>query len=419
VRFLVTDSPTAALTETALPGRAELDVVEDHSFYCEVWARSNPDNPFDLDGGTLDLQFNPAYGKILSVESVNANWTGGSDGIVDNVAGTLTGLTRTDATPSQGDDEWVLFARVQFSGMAPVDEVNHAFGPYNAGLALTQMTLIEAGSPQPASLVAADTAKVYAVIYDVNDDAAVNGSDFSFFSAAYGGTVGSAESPNGPYYTWADFDGSGRVLSGDLSWFSPVYRKSTSAIDFYDMPNRYRPSAGPQGIRPNSNAHCYAVRIPLPGEGAPAAASAAQSPLAATSIVSAAPGPSTAVVPDVAIPSPQKNQLATLVSSAAVLMADSATRTREAAVDQLFASSTPAPIAPVANGKEAAAQAAAGKTQQAALYDAALAKSLDEILRNASLPAAKKTTTLSALAPASIGLDHNLVDVLVKDQLKN
>ena len=249
VRFVVTDSPTVALTQSTLPSQAELDVVEDHPFYGELWVRSHPGSALCLGGGSVDLQFNPAYGQVLSVEPVNANWTGGNDGIIDNAAGTLTGLTRTDATPSQGDDEWVLFARVDFAGKAPVDEVNHAFGPYNAELAVAQSTLTVAGSPQPASVVA-DAAKVYAVVYDINDDGRVNSGDFSYFSVAYGGTVCAAESPTGPFCTWADFDGSGRVLSGDLSWLSTVYRKYTSEIDFYDMPSRYRPLAGPTGARP-------------------------------------------------------------------------------------------------------------------------------------------------------------------------
>ena len=281
--------------------------------------------------------------KVLSVEPVNANWTGGSDGIIDNAAGTLTGLTRTDATPSQGDDEWVLFARVQFSGKAPVDEANHAFGPYNANLTLAQATLTVSGSLQPASVVA-DAAKVYAVIYDVNDDGRINSGDFSYFSAAYGGTVGSSESPTGPYYTWADFDGSGSVLSGDLSWLSPVYRKYTSEIDFYDMPNRYRPSAGPTGVRPDrrhallcgSYSSCSARMRPQ--------RALARNRCAASSTALASPGRTTTIVPGVTVLS-QQQEPACGVRVCLLLFSypEPGTRTREAAVDQLFACSAPLP----------------------------------------------------------------------------
>jgi hypothetical protein len=243
-RLILLDSPTAGLTTTTLPEQAELHIVEDHGFYGEVWVRSNPGNPANIGGGAVNLSFNPAYGRIVSVESVNANWTSGNDGTVDNTTGTLTGLTRADTTPSAGDDEWVLFARVQFSGKAPVAEAAHTFGPYDLGLGMTLAEFNVSGGTYAANDAGSDDAQVYSVIYDVDDSGRILGGDFGVFSAAYRTTVGGAEPP---YSAWADFDGSGKVLGGDFGMFSGVYRKYTYEIDFSQLPARYRPAGWTSG----------------------------------------------------------------------------------------------------------------------------------------------------------------------------
>lgn len=275
VRFLLLDSPTAGLTATTLPGQAELHVLEDHTFYGEVWVRSNQGNPANIGGGIVALSFSPTYGRIVSVEPVNANWTSGNDGVTDNAAGTLTGLTRTDATPSAGDDEWVLFARVQFSGKAPVDEAAHAFGPYDLSLNMTQADFTVSGGSHAANNAGADDAQVYSVIYDVDDSGRVLGGDFGVFSAAYRTTVGGAEPP---YSTWADFDGSGKVLGGDFGLFSGVYRKYTYEIDFSQLPSRYRPAGWTSG---------WSVRT-LIGGGSGATAQVEQVPMSAPLTAAAA-----------------------------------------------------------------------------------------------------------------------------------
>ncbi|MGD0901171.1 MAG: pre-peptidase C-terminal domain-containing protein, partial [Thermoguttaceae bacterium] len=242
VRLVVTDTSTAALTQTTLPAQAELDIVEDHPFYGEVWVQSNVTTKATIGGGSVNLNFNPAYGQILSVDPVNANWTGGSNGVIDNAAGTLTGLTRTSSSPATGVGNWVLFARVQFSGIGPVDKVSHAFGPYDAGLTITQDTFSASGTPIGGTVVA-DVARIYPVIYDVDNTGRITGGDFGVFAAAYRGTVGSPEDPvTGPFYTWADFDGNGRVTGGDFGYFAAVYRQYDSQIDFSELPPRYRPA---------------------------------------------------------------------------------------------------------------------------------------------------------------------------------
>ena len=244
MRFVLLDSPTPELITTTLPDQAELHIVEDHAFYGEVWVKSNPDSPSNIGGGTVDLSFDPGYGQIVSVEPFNANWTDGAPGVIDPVGGTLTGVSRSTTSPSAGDDEWVLFARVEFLGNAPVDEVAHAFGPYDVNVSLTPGEFELSYGNHVAEVTAADDAQIYSVIYDVDDSGRVLGGDFGLFAGAYRGNVGD---PEPPYYTWADFDGSGSVRGGDFGLFAGVYRQYTSNIDFSQIPERYRPAGWTSG----------------------------------------------------------------------------------------------------------------------------------------------------------------------------
>ena len=237
IQFLLVGTPSVGLIQTGLPDQAELHILEDHSFYGEAWVRSNPDSPSDITGGAVDLSFDPAYGEIVSVEPINANWSGGDNGVINNVAGTLTGLNRSATSPSVGDDEWVLFARIEFSGSAPVDEATHAFGPYDLDVSLTPGEFDLSYGSHVAE-VTADDAQIYSVIYDVDDSGRILGGDFGLFAGAYRGDVGD---PEPPYCTWADFDGSGSVKGGDFGLFAGVYREYTSNIDFSQIPERFRP----------------------------------------------------------------------------------------------------------------------------------------------------------------------------------
>jgi len=263
LRFVVLDAATPGTTATGLPEAANLHIVEDHSFFGEIWVRSNQDGPQYIAGGTVDLGFDPNYAEIVAVESLNANWTSGNDGVVGNDAGTLTGLTRTADTPALGDDEWVLFARVELKGKAPVDEVNHVFGPYDMALDVTDAELTVSGYSRDAQIVQQDGATSYCVIFDVDDSGRVVGGDFGLFSAAYRGTVGD---PEPPYYTWADFDGSGGVRGGDFGFFSGAYRKWCHEIDFGHLPERYRPAGWTEGASVRVQQAGGAQSIPVDGD---------------------------------------------------------------------------------------------------------------------------------------------------------
>ena len=467
VRFILTDIPTAGLIQSTLPSQAELDIVEDHPFYGEIWVRSNASNPINIGGGAVTVNFNPAYGKILSIEPVNANWTDSGKGIIDNAAGTLTGLTRQAVAPWLGDDEWVLFARVQISGKAPVDEVGHMFGPYDMNLVVAEANFTEMGITQPASVVA-DTAKSFAVIYDVDDNGRIISGDFGLFSAAYRGIVGSPEDPvTGPFYTWADFDGSGKVTSGDLGFFSGSYRKYTSEIDFYNMPERYRSPAGPIGVRPNDDTRVYAVRIPISASTESAVTS--ESP-AAVVVVSNAPAqascvaittslppvvPTAAVstyitstlqtpatveyvlpavsgseetIPQVATALPQRIPQANIpVASSAIavntlsaLAVNTVASPREAAVDRMFNN-------PVLQPKKSSVEYTVDKpivsnqAQRLALHDEVLKNTAVAFLSGSPQVAENNTSTYadeSNLVNRALNFDFNVVEVLAKAQLR-
>jgi len=239
-----------------------LHIVECHSFFGEVWVRSNQANPQDIAGGTVDLSFDPSYAEVVAIEPVNSNWSSG-DGTYNNVTGTITGLTRTADTPTSGDDQWVLFARVQFKGKAPVDQINHVFGPYDMALDVADAELTVSGYSRDAQIVQQDGAMSYCVIFDVDDSGRVVGGDFGLFSAAYRGTVGD---PEPPYYTWADFDASGKVRGGDFGFFSAAYRKWCHEVDFSHLPERCRPAEWTEGASVRVQHGSGAQSIALDGD---------------------------------------------------------------------------------------------------------------------------------------------------------
>ncbi|NLF18797.1 MAG: hypothetical protein GX595_16315, partial [Lentisphaerae bacterium] len=239
VRLEFTAEPSNTTSTPSLPAAANLAVLEDREFWADVYVRSNAVLNTWVFGGSLNMGFNPAYGRVVAVEPVGEHWQSGSNGTVNNTTGTITGITRTTGAPIGGDDEWVLFARVKFSGKAPVNEAAAQFGPYNMNASMTPGSFsMPFGSATP-TVAAGDGAYIYPVIYDVDDNGQILSGDMAVFSAAYRSTVGQLPEP--PYTRWADFDGNGKVLGGDLALLSAVYRLSTSQVSFEQMPARYRP----------------------------------------------------------------------------------------------------------------------------------------------------------------------------------
>ena len=55
MRLVLVEAPTSGATAPTLPDAAELGILEDHSFYAEMWVRSNPNAPANIAGGTMNM----------------------------------------------------------------------------------------------------------------------------------------------------------------------------------------------------------------------------------------------------------------------------------------------------------------------------------------------------------------------------
>jgi hypothetical protein len=231
------------VSRAQLPPADQLAILEGRSFWADIYVRSNEVLSSWVFGGSFDLSFDPAYGQVLTVEPVGEHWQQGTSGVIDNVGGTVTGISRDTGAPVGGEDEWVLLARVQFTGEATIDPLGSLGDPQSLNLAVTPSN-VDASFVSATPSVANDGGLVYPVIYDFDDSGVVLGGDLSYFSEAFGQAVGPAQPP---YTAWADFDGDRIVSETDRAWLAGAYRQSVGDIDFGQLPSRYRPSTWTSG----------------------------------------------------------------------------------------------------------------------------------------------------------------------------
>lgn len=194
-----------------------------NSYFIEVWIRSDPESIAAIGGGSVQMNFDPAVARVVAVEHGSV-FTTSPICSVDSVSGSLSigGYTnRADV----GDDEYVLLGRIEFQGVAAVDEIAHHAGPYAMGLTATD-------GPAPfetvdrtkiiAAFASLPTISIKAVIYDIDDNDSVDFGDFSYFVPAFGKPVGVAEPP---YVWWADFDGNNSIDFGDFGYFVTAFNR--------------------------------------------------------------------------------------------------------------------------------------------------------------------------------------------------
>ena len=238
VHLAVVETPTATDTVSDLPA-STAQVVEGHDFWVEAWVRSDPINPQPVEGGTVTLSYDTRYADALEIEHGGV-FTDSATGIIADASGQVLNLGGTTTRTDMGDDEYVLLGRVKMVGVAPVDQVGHAWGPYGLGLGAaegnTAFSLVGSGEV-PSDIQPVPSAEVLAVVYDVNDSGRVDVADFSLFAPAFPLHTGD---PEPPYTTWADFNDSGRVDVADFSLFAPVFGKYCDEITKAQLP----PSAG-------------------------------------------------------------------------------------------------------------------------------------------------------------------------------
>jgi hypothetical protein len=243
LRTVLVGEAGGEVSPSALPDPANLAIVEDHAFWADVYVRSHDVLNSWVFGGTFGLSFDPDTLQVLAVEPAGDHWQNGDNGVIDNLAGTVTGISRHTLAPLGGDDEWILLARVQLTGQAAIDAAAQQLGPFDAGLSLLPGSFdVPFGSAVPTAQ--SDGAFTYPVIYDFDNSGRVAGGDLSYFSAAFGQSVGPVQPP---YTAWADFDGNATVGESDKAWLAGAYRKAVSELSFGDMPAAHRPPGWTSG----------------------------------------------------------------------------------------------------------------------------------------------------------------------------
>ncbi|MHC4985034.1 MAG: C25 family cysteine peptidase, partial [Planctomycetota bacterium] len=248
VMFVPEATPEAI--QSSLPSEDHLHILEGRAFFAEIWVRSSEYDPMLISAATLDLSWDPTYARVVDVQTPSV-WTHGDTITIDQAAGTLTGVSRSVDAPVAGDDEWVLVARVELIGNAPLDAQTFELGPYDLGFEVVASEFDVAGRWLTGYTASTDLAQIHCLVYDIDDSLTVNATDIANFKLAMGHAVGEDEPP---YVRWGDFNQDGYVDASDLAWLRYAYGLSADEADFGHLPAGYRPGGWSDG---------YAVRMKL------------------------------------------------------------------------------------------------------------------------------------------------------------
>ncbi len=202
-----------------------------NEYLVEVWVKSR-----DLEGdgeailsGSLTLEFDPVVAQAIGFEFGSA-FTESQVHAIDLIDGTVEMSAGTLAT-DLGDDEYVMLGRVLFASESAIDPVGQLFGAKDTGLdreavpyAFEVVGL--GGVPTNFEVKTIDVLS-RAVIFDFDNDGAVNFGDVGFFLPALGEVVGGSEPP---YAVWADFNNDGSVNEDDLDLLTDAFGKGFDEI---------------------------------------------------------------------------------------------------------------------------------------------------------------------------------------------
>jgi len=248
VRLVRSTTATDAGGEAAALPDNELWLHEWEPYWAEIWVTTSATST-----GVVEVQLSLDYATTLtSADAVeyNTSFTPIGTPVIDDTAGTITGIHATTAVGGLGDDRPVLLARVRFiptaNDEAAVDVAGQSIGPYALTVTPTAASAaLDGGALHPADVAGANVA-LWAVPYDVDDSGMIDFGDFSFFTPVFGQSVSPAE----PFSWWADFDRSDLVDFGDFAFFSPNFAKSkpdASLVFPPNYPEAWRPPA-PGGL---------------------------------------------------------------------------------------------------------------------------------------------------------------------------
>ncbi|MCA9023062.1 MAG: hypothetical protein KDA74_23095, partial [Planctomycetaceae bacterium] len=187
-------------------------VSEWSSYWVEIWIDASSPTGQGVFSAAIDFDYNTQYTTATAIE-FGAAFTQNQAGSINDLTGTIRGLSAKTNTSGLGINNQLLFARIKFEPLAgdqvTLDLSGKSIGPYELELGLSSYQVsLDADIPVITSLPSFNGASIYANPFDFNDDDQINFRDLSIFVSVYN-SVPSASSSD---YAWfADFDQNDQV----------------------------------------------------------------------------------------------------------------------------------------------------------------------------------------------------------------
>ena len=221
----------------ALPGNEDW-IQEWDSFWVEVWVDTA--SGFGISDVLTDIAYNTTYFSATSVE-FGSNFTFNKTVVIDDAAGVVRNLGGSTLAANVGGTGYALLARIKFESLAgdqvDVDPADLTIEPLQLGLEIQNAKIDVSGVGEVTVNVGAlPETDLYPVIYDIDDNNAIDYRDLIFFTSAYNQNVFNATSP---YASALDFDKSGKVDYRDLIALAGNYGKKKSGNTQINYPANF------------------------------------------------------------------------------------------------------------------------------------------------------------------------------------
>ena len=220
-----------------LPGNADW-LQEWDSFWVEVWVDTA--SGFGITDVLTDIAYNSAFFTATTVE-FGSNFTFNRTAVIDDATGVVRNLGGSTSAANVGGTGYALLARIKFESLAgdqvEVDPADLTIEPLQLGLDVQNTQIDISGIGEVTVNVGAlPETDLYPVIYDIDDNNAIDYRDLIFFTSAYNQNVFNATSP---YASALDFDKSGKVDYRDLISLAGNYGKKKGGNTQVNFPANF------------------------------------------------------------------------------------------------------------------------------------------------------------------------------------
>lgn len=206
----------------SLPSNADY-IDEWNPVIVEIWVSVTNSSENGIAAALVDFSFDAQH-LIADAIEYGFGFSVNQTGIIDNEAGTITGLGAATNETALGSESLVLLARIRLSAKpVPLNADGHHIQPV-ANLDFQIANSIITSSLGDASVTegAAVNLTLVPALYDLNDNGSIDFRDLLRFASVYNK---STSDPN-PGYAWAaDFNRSGTVDYRDLLLLASNYQK--------------------------------------------------------------------------------------------------------------------------------------------------------------------------------------------------